>query len=63
VGAGAVMTEVPQRCFPKPKDAERLRERFPQVLITKSELHDIRHILEPGAQPPSSPAGLTEFAP
>ncbi len=57
------MTEVPQRCFPKPKDAERLRERFPQVLITKSELHDIRHILEPGAQPPSSPAGLTEFAP
>ena len=45
--AGAVLTEVPKRVFPKFSEP-RLYERLPPIILTSEELRSIRITQDPG---------------
>ena len=46
--AGAILTEVPKRIFPKKADAEKLAGRIPPVIISTQELRELKIVKEPG---------------
>ena len=45
--AGAVLTEVPKRIFPKFSDT-KMYDRLPPILLTSEELRSIRITQDPG---------------